>query len=142
MHAPNHHPRPILVAVVHELLRVESFETITDLAAAVKVRAARLRLHYDSGAVSRAIAHVESVSKVPILRPARVTMPTSPSLAPEGPRLDAMRVLALVTERLGAALAPREMPPAAPVPSSGSTRYGAETDTRRQIDEWRKGGER
>ena len=48
----------ILAAVLHELLNVESFATIADLADALKTRAARLHIPYDVQAITDALVIV------------------------------------------------------------------------------------
>lgn len=51
----------LFVALVHETLKQASYETRGDLVEAVKRRAARLRLRYDSAIVGEAIDQVERV---------------------------------------------------------------------------------
>lgn len=56
--------RPVLVAVVHEVLNQDRFTDLGDLTEAVKARASRLRIPYDSGRVAdavRTVAHVRPV---------------------------------------------------------------------------------
>jgi len=102
-----HAPKPsVLVALVHELLKAQTFETYADLVDAAKARAARLRLRYDSDAIKRAIVHVERVSGVPLVRPARVTLPT-PTPTPDYSRIDAARILAAIAKQLGVKVGPR-----------------------------------
>lgn len=50
---------PVLVAVVHEVLGREVFAGYADLAEALKCRAARLRIPYDSAAIGSAVSQVE-----------------------------------------------------------------------------------
>jgi hypothetical protein len=50
--------RPILVALLHELLNGEEFATIADLADALKTRAARLRIPYDPAGIADALGTV------------------------------------------------------------------------------------
>jgi hypothetical protein len=50
----------VVAAVLLELLKVERFDTYGDLAEALKVRCATLRIPYDSGVISTAIEQVEA----------------------------------------------------------------------------------
>ncbi len=52
-------PGTILAALLHDLLKADSFETFSDLKDALKSRAARLRIPYDATAVTAAIRSVE-----------------------------------------------------------------------------------
>jgi hypothetical protein len=51
---------PVLVALTHEVLNVGTFESISDLADAVKTTAARLKIPYDGDAVAKAIRSVHA----------------------------------------------------------------------------------
>ena len=59
----------VVAAVVHELLKVEQFETLADLSEAVKCRCAALRLPYDAGAVSEAVRWVQRSRPVLVIHP-------------------------------------------------------------------------
>lgn len=48
----------VLVALVHETLKMEQFDTIADLSEAVKVRAARLRIPYEATRLTEALRAV------------------------------------------------------------------------------------
>jgi len=65
----------VITAVVHELLKRESFSTYVDLAETVKDRCAKLRLPYDAGRVNDAIRVVERtrpcVTQQPVAYPRR-----------------------------------------------------------------------
>ena len=50
--------QPILVALTHETLKTGSFESIADVAEAVKTAAAKYRIPYDSDTVARALRAV------------------------------------------------------------------------------------
>jgi hypothetical protein len=90
----------VLVALIHELLNAERFETAADLKHAVKTRAARLRIPYDSAAIAEAldaVAHTREILPEPFPRNAnpkhveRVDGP--PPVPPEAARaiLDKLR---------------------------------------------------
>jgi hypothetical protein len=49
---------PVLAALVHELVKVERFETLSDLSEATKVAAARLKIPYGPTSISEALALV------------------------------------------------------------------------------------
>jgi hypothetical protein len=49
---------PILVALLHQMLNVEEFDSIADLADALKHKAARLRIPYDAARIADALAIV------------------------------------------------------------------------------------
>jgi hypothetical protein len=49
----------VVAALLIELLKVEAFDSYAELAEALKIRCARLRIPYDSGIVTDAIAAVE-----------------------------------------------------------------------------------
>jgi hypothetical protein len=51
---------PVLVAVTHEVLNRSAFDSIADVADAVKTAAARLRIPYDSELVATALRSVGS----------------------------------------------------------------------------------
>ena len=48
----------MLVAVLHDLLNVEQFASIADLADALKTRAARLHIPYDAARIAEALERV------------------------------------------------------------------------------------
>ena len=50
--------QPVLVAVLHELLNVERFDTIADICEALKLRAARLRIPYNADSIAEALVIV------------------------------------------------------------------------------------
>jgi hypothetical protein len=52
---------PVLVALLHELLRRETFTTYADLVEALKTRAAQLHIPYDGAAIQDAVRQVEHV---------------------------------------------------------------------------------
>jgi hypothetical protein len=54
----------VIAAVVHEVLKTEQFESLADLAEAVKCRCARLKIPYDAGTVAEAIHLVERTRPV------------------------------------------------------------------------------
>ena len=58
MQAEKTDKRPVLVALLHELLNVEQFPTIADLCDALKTRAARLRIPYDVDSIAEALVIV------------------------------------------------------------------------------------
>jgi hypothetical protein len=58
MRPEKYHPKPILVALLHELLNVEQFGSIADVADALKTRAARLRIPYDPERIADAMVTV------------------------------------------------------------------------------------
>lgn len=60
---------PILAAVLHELLHVERFEAIGDVAEALKRRAAKLRIPYDATTITEAL-HVVGHTR-PLVVPGR-----------------------------------------------------------------------
>jgi len=51
---------PVLVALTHETLKAGRFDSIADLADAVKTTAARLKIPYDGDAVAKAIRSVHA----------------------------------------------------------------------------------
>jgi len=53
------HPQPILVALLHETLKTERFDTMADVADALKTRAARLRIPYNASAITDALTIVQ-----------------------------------------------------------------------------------
>jgi hypothetical protein len=55
---------PILAAIVHELVKAESFERYADLKEAVKVRCAQLRIPYHAQTVAVALDVVERTRQV------------------------------------------------------------------------------
>jgi hypothetical protein len=61
----------VITAVVYDVVNAEKFETLSDLADAVKCRCATLKIPYDAGAVTDAIYQVERTRPVvvPGLRP-------------------------------------------------------------------------
>ena len=65
---PSHVAQPVVfVALVYETLKSERFDSIADLAEAVKCRAAKLRIRYDATRITDAIAHVARLAKSPIV---------------------------------------------------------------------------
>jgi len=58
MHAAEPTKMPVLAALCHELLNREEFATIADLADALKMRAARLRIPYDAARIAEALERV------------------------------------------------------------------------------------
>jgi hypothetical protein len=54
----------VIAAVVHDVIQAEKFETLSDLADAVKCRCALLKIPYDAGAVTEAIQLVERTRPV------------------------------------------------------------------------------
>ena len=58
MRPEKYNPKPILVALLHELLNGEDFATIADLADGLKTRAARLRIPYDPERIADALVTV------------------------------------------------------------------------------------
>jgi len=54
-YSPNY---AVLVALLHELLNVEQFDTIADVCDALKTRAARLRIPYDVRTIAAALEAV------------------------------------------------------------------------------------
>lgn len=67
----------VIVKVLQDVLRGGPFASYSDLAEALKGRCARLRIPYDSAAVSNAIDQVERGGKCPVIT---ITRPRS---APE-----------------------------------------------------------
>jgi len=63
----------LLAAVIHELLKTASFETLADLSDAVKVRCAKLKIPYDTAQLTDAARFVART------RPVLVTPPSMPS---------------------------------------------------------------
>lgn len=59
--------KPVLVAVVHDVLNAETFDTIADLCDVVKTRAARLHIPYDATAMTAALTAVKHAR--PLVRP-------------------------------------------------------------------------
>ena len=54
-----YHPETsVLVALLHETLNAEEFESIADLCEALKTRAARLRIPYDAATIANAVERV------------------------------------------------------------------------------------
>ena len=51
-------PAPILVALLHETLNREHFDTLADLVEALRANAARLRIPYDVDSITTAVAIV------------------------------------------------------------------------------------
>jgi hypothetical protein len=51
---------PVLIALTHEVMKAETFESIADLADAVKTAAAIHRIPYNSETVGKAIRSVEA----------------------------------------------------------------------------------
>lgn len=109
-------PENVLVPVVYDVLRGGTFDTIADLVDAVKERAARYRIPYDSGAVTDAIA-VVSRSR-PVVRQA--PRPTNPrhverEQPPDPLAADPRGIFNTVITRLRAGNPIHPMPPAAPL---------------------------
>ena len=52
---------PVLVALLHELLNVEHFASIADICEALKSRAAKLRIPYDTPSIAEAVERVYHV---------------------------------------------------------------------------------
>ena len=73
---------PILVAVVHSVLNAEQFETIADLAEAVKCKAARLRIPYDAAGIAEALEAVKHTRK---LLADEAPKPAPPAAETQGP---------------------------------------------------------
>jgi len=94
MQTVNPAPRPVLVALLNELLNAETFDTIADVSAALKARAARLRIPYDAPAIAEALQVVRYAR--PIVRDTR-PRPLSPdrlvSEDPIVPRDTARRIV-------------------------------------------------
>src|SRR5262245_25521513 len=55
---------PVIAAVLHELLKAESFDTIPDLKEALKCRCATLRIPYERNLISEALDLVERTRQV------------------------------------------------------------------------------
>ena len=53
--------KPVLAAVVHDVLNRQTFQSLADLSETVKLRAARLRIPYDATAVTDALVAVKHV---------------------------------------------------------------------------------
>ena len=90
-----------LVALVHETVKTEQFETWVDLVEAVKQRAARLKLRYDSRLIGDAIERVERVRGKKFLPPLRALQERLEPGAPAISRGDAARLLAEIRRRTG-----------------------------------------
>jgi hypothetical protein len=54
----------VISAVVHDVLKTDQFESLSDLAEAVKTRCARLKIPYHAGVVTEAIHLVERTRPV------------------------------------------------------------------------------
>ncbi len=68
--------RPVLVALLHDVLNAETFDTLGDAVAALKARAARLHVPYDAALITEALTAVQTTR--PIVRDTR-----PPRLAPD-----------------------------------------------------------
>lgn len=100
--------RPVLVALVHEVLNGERFTDLVDLTEAVKTRAARLRIAYDSTKVAEAIRTVAHVR--PVLVTKRHAQVVEDVAAETGAvsRAAAKRIVEELLQRVGVQL--RTMP--------------------------------
>lgn len=106
----------VIAALVHEVVKAERFETIADVAAAVKARCAKLRIRYDTEQVAEAIRFVEHTRPVlvaPTPRPAPKPVDVQPIS-----RSEAARFLDEIRKRVGGgqvktmpAARPREVDP-------------------------------
>ena len=61
-------PLRLVVRVLQDVIRSESFTTYGDVAEALKARCARLRIPYDCGLVSAAIDQIERGGAAPIVK--------------------------------------------------------------------------
>jgi hypothetical protein len=71
--------RPILVALLHEMLNAEEFDTLGGAVAALKARAARLHVPYDAALITEALTAVQQtrplVTETRPIRPAARVLP-------------------------------------------------------------------
>jgi hypothetical protein len=68
--------RPILVALLHDTLNAEQFDTLADVVDALKTRAARLHVPYDAALVTEALTAVQQTRPlVKETRPIRTPAP-------------------------------------------------------------------
>jgi hypothetical protein len=92
--------KPVLVAVVHDVLNAETFDMLADLCEAIKRRAARLRIPYDATVITEALTAVKHVR--PLVRETLPQTVTSTERPPEDeliPRDLAARVLQDLRQR-------------------------------------------
>jgi len=83
---------PVLVALLHELLNEQAFDSLADLTAELKHRAARLRIAYDSSRISSALHAVEQSR--PLVQPTVRHRPDPPADPPPITRDEAIDFLA------------------------------------------------
>jgi hypothetical protein len=90
----------VMVALIHELLKRDTFEHASDLKETIKSRCAGLRIPYDSGVIAEALDAVEHTRRTlpdPHPRP-----PSPPHTRPDGPAPyshdEACRILAVLTK--------------------------------------------
>lgn len=89
----------MIAALVHELLKAESFATSDDLTEAVKSRCAKLRIPYDSATVWAAVDAVARTRPVPVAQAVLTSSPPADDFAPIS-RAEASRILATIHARL------------------------------------------
>jgi hypothetical protein len=102
----------LLVRVLQTVLREDTYASVGDVAEALKIRCARLRIPYDGGLVSAAIEQLEQGGRTPIVdtrdRP-------TPAPAQEAPadldRATAARLLAELRVRVRSVPRVRELTP-------------------------------
>jgi hypothetical protein len=82
---------PVLVAVLHELLKRATFATVADVADALKAEAARHRVTYDPKTITDAIAIVARTR--PILTPPATPTPPAAGLPHDPPAAEARAIL-------------------------------------------------
>lgn len=124
------HRAPVLVAVVHGVLNAQRFESIADLADAVKRAAARARIPYDADGITAAIAFVEHSRAIVHPPPA-----PAPAVAPPLTHEQSLAALRAVRARLGLLPPIKPMPHARLVTRSEADRYRAFQMLAREIAE-------
>jgi hypothetical protein len=93
----------LIAAVVHEVLKTGSCDTLFDLAETVKCRCARLKVPYDAGGVTEALRLVARTRTLPGVKPIRRITPierVEPFVPPS--RTEAVAILARLYAQLEA----------------------------------------
>ena len=88
--------RPILVALLHDTLNAERFDSLGDVVEALKTRAARLHVPYDAALIAEALTAVQQTR--PLVRDTRPPLVAPDRLVSEDPIVPRDRAKVIVVE--------------------------------------------